>query len=427
MSRTGRMLLAVVVLLALVVGVAMWYGARESHQGAGAAAADFSDPGLIERGRYLAQVGNCMGCHTAPGGAPYSGGRAIPTPYGTFFGPNITPHATTGIGNWTADDFWRALHDGKAPDGTLLYPVFPYPTYTNVSREDADALYAYLKSLPPIDRPNREHEVAFPYNQRWLLSLWRAVHFRPGPLDPVPDQSEQWIRGRYLVEGLAHCAECHTPRTRWGGLDRSKHLQGGIIPGQDWYATPLTGDPVTGLGEWSADDIASLLKSGLSTRSHATGPMAESVYWGYQHLTDGDTEAIAAYLKSLPAADLESRGRQGTQAGASVLELGRQVYEQHCAQCHRADGRGEPGAWPPLAGNPSVVADSPINAVRVVLDGGFAPATTGNPQPHGMPPYRHVLNDAQVAAVVSYIRSAWGNRTGAVSLPEARRIREDSR
>ncbi len=427
MNRSARLLVALLALIGIIIAVAVWMGTRESNEGRTGSVIDFSDTSVIQRGQYLAQIGNCMGCHTAPGGAPYAGGRAIPTPYGTFFGPNITPDPTTGIGEWSADDFWRALHNGKGRDGRLLYPAFPYPTYTYVSRADADALFAFLRSLPSVEQANQAHELQFPYSQRWLLSFWRAAHFRPGQLEPEAGQSEQWLRGRYLVEGLAHCAECHTPRSRWGGLDHALHLQGGVIPGLNWYATPLTGDQATGLGNWSVSDIAQLLQSGLSAHSHVAGPMAESVYWGYQFLTDEDALAIGTYLKTLPAAGVDGRAARGAKASTTLLDLGQQVYEESCVQCHKADGRGEPGAWPPLAGNPSVLAVSSLNVLRAILDGGFPPTTSDNPRPHGMPPYRHVLNDTQLAAVASYVRSAWGNNASGVSIPEARRIREASR
>lgn len=428
MKIATRLLALLVIVVVLVAAGAIWQGTREDSSAAIGQPIDLSDSSLIEQGRYLAQVGNCMGCHTAVGGEPYAGGRALPTEYGTFYGPNITPAKDAGIGSWTADDFWRALHNGKSKDGSLLYPAFPYPTYTHVSREDADALFAYLQSLPPVDRASPQHELRFPYNQRWLLSVWRALYFEPGAVaTESTEHSQQWLRGRYLVDGLAHCAECHTPRGRWGALERNRNLQGTVITGLGWYATPLTGDAATGLGNWTAADIAQLLQIGLSRHSHVAGPMAESVFWGYQHLRDEDALAIAEYLKTLPAAGIDQRVARAAKPASNVMDMGRTVYEQSCAQCHKADGTGEPNAWPPLAGNPSVVAESPLNVVNVVLDGGFPPTTAENPQPHGMPPYRHALSDAQIAAVVSYVRASWGNDAGAVSLSEVRRVRAGSR
>jgi len=410
------------------VGAVFWMGHRDYDTGAPAASMQADNPAQrIERGRYLARLGNCMGCHTEPGGTPYAGGRALATPFGTFYGPNLTPDPEHGLGRWSADDFWRALHQGKAPDGSLLYPAFPYPSYRNVSREDADALFAYLRSLPAVARANRRHELGFPYDQRWLVAVWRAFYFRPGsPEAPTQGQSEEWLRGRYLVEGLAHCAECHTPRNRLGAMALNAGLAGSLIGGQSWYAPPLTGDRTTGLGEWTRQDIVDLLKTGISRRSHAAGPMAEAVYQGFQYADDADLNAMAAYLKSLPAVGTDTAAVAAA-AAPTVMQIGGKLYEQHCAQCHGADGRGRVPAWPPLVGNLSVVAASPDNAIHMVLSGGFAPSTAGNPQPHGMPPFAQSMGDQDVAAVVSYIRQSWGNQASSVSLPEVRRVREAAR
>ena len=407
------------------IGTLFWLGHRE-HDVAPVSSIVRPDESiqLVERGRYLARLGNCMGCHTEPGGAPYAGGRALPTPFGTFYGPNLTPDPEHGLGRWSAEDFWRALHHGKAPDGRLLYPAFPYPSYRYVSREDADALYAYLRSLPAVAKPDRDHDLAFPYDQRWLVAVWRAFYFRPTEREAaVAGQSEEWLRGRYLVEGLAHCAECHTPRNRLGAMVPEAGLAGSLIGGQSWYAPPLTGDRKTGLGEWTRQDIVDLLKTGISRHSHAAGPMAEAVHQGFQYASDADLDAMAAYLKSLPAAGTDTAALSAA-APASLMELGGKLYEQHCAQCHGADGKGQPPAWPPLAGNLSVVAVAPDNAIHMVLSGGFAPSTAGNPQPHGMPPFAQALGDQDVAAVVTYIRQSWGNQASAVSLPDVRRVRE---
>ncbi|MEI2414581.1 cytochrome c [Orrella sp. JC864] len=423
------MLLAGLALLALAA--LFWLGAREPRDTAAPGPATGAPPDTqarIEQGRYLAALGNCMACHTAPGGTPYAGGRGIPTPFGEFFGPNLTPDPEYGIGQWSADDFWRALRHGKRPDGSLLYPAFPYTSYRHVSREDADALYAYLQSLPAARQPSAAHRLAFPYDQRPLIALWRALYFNPSagmpPGDAAQQADPQWLRGRYLVQGLAHCAECHTARNRLGAMHEDARLQGGIIPAQNWYAPPLTGDLATGLGNWSEQDIAELLRSGISRHGFASGPMAESVHNGLQYASPEDARAMARYLKSLPAAGLDARPR-GPAPLAGVMEQGARLYTQYCAQCHQDDGRGVAQAWPPLAGNLTVTAAEPVNAIRLVLSGGFAPSTALQPQPHGMPPFAHVLTDADIAAVVTYIRNSWGNQAGAVTLPQVRRVRNE--
>src|SRR5690606_19790931 len=231
----------------------------------------------LQQGKYLARAGNCIGCHTARGGAPYSGGRRIPTPFGDLYAPNITPDRETGIGAWSADDFWRAMHHGRSRDGSFLYPAFPYPNYTLVTRQDADALFAYLRSLPPVHRPNQEHALRFPYNQRLLLGLWRALYFRPGAYQPDPAQSAAWNRGAYLVQGLGHCNACHANRNVLGATETGAGLAGGLIPILNWYAPSLASDRESGVGDWPPVELARLHKTGVSAHGAVFGPMAEVV------------------------------------------------------------------------------------------------------------------------------------------------------
>ena len=378
---------------------------------------------MVTKGRYLASVGDCMACHTAQGGKPYAGGKTIPTPFGALYGPNITPDEQTGIGRWSADDFWHALHNGKAPDGSLLYPAFPYTEYTRISRADADALYAFLKTVKPVRQASRPPELKFPYNQRRLMAGWRALYFHPGVQKPDAGQSVQWNRGRYLVNGIGHCAACHAPRNSLGATSPADGLSGGMIPVLNWYAPPLTGDAVAGMGKWSAQDIAALLKTGISAHSTAVGPMGEVVLGSSQFLTDDDALAMGVYLKTLPASASHTKNADPAPSAAS-LERGKKLYTQHCAQCHQDSGEGSGSAWPPLAGNPTVNAPSAINAIRVVLDGGFAPPTAANPRPHSMPPFGATLGDNEVAMLVTYIRNSWGNDAGSVSALDVNRIRE---
>lgn len=378
---------------------------------------------LVERGRYLARVGDCMACHTARGDKPFAGGTPIPTPFGTLYGPNITPDADTGIGAWSADDFWRALHNGKTPDGRLLYPAFPYTEYTRITRADADALYAYLRTIAAVRQPSLPPQLDFPYNLRPLMAVWRALYFRPGIQQADPGQSLQWNRGRYLVNGLGHCIACHAPRNGLGATRTADGLSGGMIPVLGWYAPPLTGDPATGLGKWSAQEIAELLKTGMAAHSTALGPMAEVVQNSTQYLSDQDALAIGAYLKTLPAAPAAAPAGDGAPPRA-YLDAGKQLYTQYCAQCHQASGQGSSQAWPALAGNPTVNAPSSVNAIRAVLEGGFAPVTTANPRPHSMPPFEQALSDQEVALLVTYIRNSWGNAAGFVSPFDVNRVRQ---
>jgi mono/diheme cytochrome c family protein len=423
MNTLKKVLAGLLVAIVAAAGILLWLGYRDYPTSAEQAAPAMDAGALVEKGRYLASVGNCMGCHTATGGKPFAGGRELPTQFGSFFGPNLTSDAATGIGQWTADDFWRALHNGKARDGSLLYPAFPYASYSSVSRADSDALYAYLHSLPAVSQQNRPHDLDFPFSQRIVIAGWRALYFHPRQPVPASDKSPQWLRGRYLVEGLAHCAECHTPRNGMGALVASKGLQGESIPAQNWYAPPLTGDRITGLGQWSEQDVVDLLKTGISRHAHAAGPMSEAVRVGFQHASDDDLHSIAIYLKSLPAAGLDADAR-GQAAETGVMESGGKLYTAHCVQCHQASGEGKAPAWPSLAGNISVVASSPSNVIRAVLSGGFAPATEGNPEPHGMPPFGQRLNDQEVAAVATYVRQSWGNSAETVTFAQVRRVRE---
>jgi mono/diheme cytochrome c family protein len=376
-----------------------------------ASAATLRDPALIARGEYLAAVGDCAACHTRKGGVRYAGGRSLATPFGNVPAPNITPDPDTGLGRWSFEDFWRALHLGVGRHGELLYPVFSYTSFTKVTQEDALAIFAYLQSLPPVRQTSDEPSLRFPYSLRRSLAAWRALYFKPGIYQPDPARSAQWNRGAYLVQGLGHCNECHATRDALGGLSPDHTLTGGQIPEQNWYAPDLSVNQGGGLEGWSPRDIVDLLKTGQSAKGAAFGPMADVVRKSTQHMTDTDLEAIATYLQSLPA-------RPAAVAAVSHVSFdrkkGAKLYADRCADCHGADGRGVAGIYPPLDGNTSVNEPTGINAIRTVLLGGFAPVTAGNPRPYSMPPYAQELNDEEVATVVSYIRQSWSNKAPAV-------------
>jgi mono/diheme cytochrome c family protein len=379
---------------------------------------------IINRGEYLARAGDCVACHTELNGPEFAGGRPMPTPFGNLYAPNITPDDETGIGFWTADEFYRMMHEGISKDGTLLYPAMPFANYTNVTREDSDAIYAYLMSVPPVRLQNKPHELRFPFNQRELLIGWRTLYFRQGEYQPDPKQTEQWNRGAYLVQGLGHCSMCHTAVNALGGSKESKAFEGGMIPNQNWYAPSLTSNREAGLGNWDLHDIADLLQVGTSKRGAVYGPMAEVVYNSLQYLTDEDAMAMAVYLKSLPQRDSEAPPTsQARLVDPSVMETGRKIYAQQCAVCHGDEGEGFPPEMPPLAGNQSITMSSPVNPIRMVLNGGYAPGTKKNPRPHGMPPFSHMLNDQEVAAVVTYIRVAWNNTGTPVTPAQANELR----
>lgn len=374
----------------------------------------------ISRGAYLALAGNCMGCHTTPGGAPYAGGRGVPTPFGTVMAPNLTPDDKTGIGRWSADDFWRALHNGRSRDGRLLYPAFPYPNYTRITREDADALHAWLRLVPAVEQANRPHELKFPFNQQAALAVWRALYFRPGQHRVDPQRTAEADRGAYLVEGLGHCNACHSSRNALGATASPFDLAGGLIPVQNWYAPSLTAAHEAGVAAWDTQDVVDLLKRGVSARGSVAGPMGEVVLGSTQHLSEPDLRAMAVYLKALPqtasAAAAESAPYAPTGPGAKL-------YERHCAGCHGDAGEGVRGIYPALAGNRAVTMPTVANLVHVVLEGGFAPATADNPRPYGMPPFATVLSTDETAQLLSFVRGSWGNRGAAVSALEVERFR----
>jgi mono/diheme cytochrome c family protein len=410
--RLGWTLLVVLAGLAALVWMINFWGGGRIHDEPPTAPPSAE---RVARGAYLARVGDCMLCHTARGGAPFAGGRAIATPFGTVYSSNLTPDAATGLGRWSAAHFRRALHQGRSRDGRLLYPVFPYPHTTRVTDADADLLFDYLRSLPPVNQPNREHRLRFPYNTQAALAVWRALYFRPEPFRPDPARTPEWNRGAYLVQGLAHCGACHTARNALGGVRDALDLSGGLIPMQNWYAPALTSPAEAGLADWRVEDIVQLLQTGTSPRATVSGPMAEVVMHSTQYIDPTDLRAMAVYLKSLPPVGTDTDPREVARAGAPLLARGSKLYGTHCAACHGESGEGVPGAYPALAGNRAVTMPATENLVQIVLNGGFPPATHGNPRPFGMPPFATALSDGDVAAVLTFIRSAWGNRAAPVS------------
>jgi mono/diheme cytochrome c family protein len=378
-----------------------------------------------KRGAYLARMGNCAGCHTADPKKPYAGGRAIETPFGSIYSTNLTPNKEHGLGSWSADDFYKAMHQGISRNGSYLYPAFPYTEYTRMSRAEVDDLFAYLKRLPAVARATPAPELVFPFNQRPLLAAWRALYFKPGEFKAESNQSAQWNRGAYLVNGPGHCAACHTPRNTLGGLKEKLNLSGATIPVLNWFAPALNNHPVHGLGKWTEQDIADYLGTGVNRHAASYGPMSEVVAHSLQFAKPGDLQAMAVYLKSLPAqapSEKESTGL-GSRTLEPLMAQGENVYRNTCAECHGQKGEGKPLQFPALAGNSNVIAPNPVNAIRMVLNGGYSPSTAGVPYPHGMPPYRVELNNTEIAAVVTYIRRSWGNKGSGVATNEVDRLR----
>jgi mono/diheme cytochrome c family protein len=370
---------------------------------------------LLARGAYLARAGNCIGCHTARGGAPGAGGAPIATPFGTVYTSNLTPDDDTGLGRWPPGAFRRALLHGRSADGRLLYPAFPYTHTTLLTRGDVDALYTYFRSLPPVHARPPAHTLRWPYSSQAALAVWRALYFRPGPLQPDPARPPARNPGAYLVRAVAHCSACHAPRDRLGGAQWDS-LAGGLMAAQGWYAPSLLSAREASVADWPVADIARLLGTGHARAGQASGPMAEVVLQGTQHLHPADLNAIATYLKALPGAQPPAPpASAASRSPARLAQAGQKLYEQHCADCHGLRGEGLEGAFPALAGNRAVTLPRAENLLQTVLFGGYGAATAGHPRPHGMPPFALTLGDADVAAVLSYIRTSWGHQAPEVS------------
>ncbi|WP_175730703.1 c-type cytochrome [Burkholderia ambifaria] len=401
-----------------------------------AAAAANADAATIARGRYLALAGDCAACHDAADHTPYAGGQPVNSPFGPIYAPNITPDPAHGIGHYTLQQFDDALRGGVRADGSWLYPAMPYPSFARMTDADVRALYAYfMRGVAPSANAAKLTRLPFPFNQRWALGLWSLVFANRDRFVPQPSQSAEWNRGAYLVQGLGHCGACHTPRgpayNERGYDERSPaFLTGGI--NDHWFAPNLTGADTDGLGRWTIDELAAFLRSGHAVRGAVFGAMAPVVEESTALLSDDDRRAIAVYLKSLPAQPTAATNPLGvgvprlTAAGPRP-EGGQQapgagMYAGFCARCHGADGAGVRDHGPPLAGNTAVLAADPTSAIRIVVEGARpAPGTNGPVQ--RMPAMRGALTSGEIAAVVSYVRGAWGNRAAPVSEQEVKRLR----
>jgi mono/diheme cytochrome c family protein len=381
----------------------------------------------LGRGAYLARVGNCAGCHTATGGIPFAGGRGLPTPFGTVFSTNLTPDPDSGLGRWSADDFWGALHLGRRPDGQLLSPAFPYVNTTRIRREDADALFAYLRSLPASPAPARPNELRWPYGTQLALAAWRALFFRPGAFEPDPARGPAWNRGAYLTQGLAHCSACHSQRNALGGDAGPTDFGGGRLFGLGWTAPSLHDPAEAGVQAWSPPALRQWLREGRNAQQVALGPMSEVILGSTTHLNDADLEAMGVYLQSLPQMAVPRPTPALPQPRRR--ERGAALYDEHCAACHgrsgegRLNAAGEP-AYPALSGNRTVTQGRIDNLVRIIERGGFAPATPGNPRPYGMPPFAGQLGAEDLAALASHLRTAFGNQAGEVDTVDVLRLRD---
>jgi mono/diheme cytochrome c family protein len=372
----------------------------------------------IARGKALTVAADCAGCHTADPSKPFAGGKRIDTPFGGIYSPNLTPDRETGLGAWSDEEFYRALHDGVARDGSRYYPAFPYPNFTKITRDDVLAIRAYLATLTPFRNIKPPPELRWPLNYRVVMRGWDLLFFRPGTFEVNPNKSEEWNRGAYLVEGAAHCGGCHTPKNMFGADKRGQPYGGGRVQG--WFAPRLDSADRGGLKSWSADDIVEYLQSGRNGRSHAGKLMAEVVVNSTSKMSDADVRAIAVYLKDLPAGAPEPAVTPPPQA---EMAAGAAVYARACIACHEADGSGAPRIYPPLPGNANLQSDDPSSTLRIILDGAQTVTTPRAPNTGSMPAYARELSDQQIADVANYIRNSWGNAASLVTPAQVAKAR----
>jgi mono/diheme cytochrome c family protein len=441
--RLTAPLLGVAIILLMVAGIVAWrllllpgplafaggtQVALASYQGASPAGVPgtLANADLVTRGKYLTQAADCAACHTAPGGVPYAGGLPFKLPFGTLYTPNITPDRETGIGAWSDAQFLRAMHKGIAADGTRLYPAFPYASYTLLTDDDVLAIRAYLATLPPVHQPNQPDALKFPFNQRWLMIFWGAFYNSDTRFTPVAERSADWNRGAYMVEGLEHCGECHTPRNLLQAMNTRQKFAGGAAEG--WNAYNITSDTVSGIGGWTPKVLAQYLSTGFAPyHGTASGPMNEAVHLSLSQLAPSDIQAIVTYVRTippirtasdpaiaLPASALAAVGPQGN-------ALGKQIFEGDCAACHGWSGQGPIGPGAQITGTRAVNDPSGINVVMMVLHG------TGSPAGGSafMPSFAASYSDDEIAAVANYVTARFGAVPSHLSGKDVAKLRND--
>jgi len=443
-SSNKKTLATVVIVIVLVFLGVLAYALSPSStrniDGAGAGQGAGDQAALVQAGAYVAAASDCIACHTAPGGKPFAGGRAVQSPIGAMYSTNITPDKASGIGGYSLNDFDRAIRHGIRQDGTTLYPAMPYPSYARMSDQDIRALYAFFLhgGVQPVSASNRRNDITWPLSIRWPVAIWRKTFAPPdmAPLNLSKYQSEQLARGAYLVQGAGHCGTCHTPRAltmQEKALDESgaDFLAGGpLIDG--WRAVNLRGDKADGLGAWSEQDIVDTLRTGRNASTAVVGgPMNDVVAHSLQFMHEVDLRAIALYLKSLPATNASKSSFAASEATARALQAGQdrdnrgaQLYLDNCNACHRSDGRSNRITFPALPGNPTVLADDPTSLIRLVLAGSRLPSTQLRPSDLAMPGFAWRLSDDETAQLVTFVRNGWGNHASAVTAAQVGKVRQ---
>lgn len=374
----------------------------------------------LTRGAYLVKLGDCVACHTQKDGVPFAGGRPLETPFGTILSANLTPDNETGIGRYTPDTFYRAMHEGLDKDGRHLYPAFPYNYYTLMPRADTDAMLVYLKSLEPVSHPLERNQLPFPFKIRGLMMFWNWLFLDEGPYQPNTAKSAEWNRGAYLVEGLGHCQACHTAKNILGAAKSSEAFRGGLIG--DWYAPDITTNQRVGIGAWTADDLREFFREGRNVHSAASGEMGEAVKFSTSQMTDADLGAMLTYLHDLTP----SPARKVAEPDQAVMRQGQAIWADQCAACHRTDATGVPRYFPPLQANAMLQQDNPTTIVHYILAGASKVATQRAPTQMSMPAFDWKLDDQQVAAVATYARNSWGNAASPVKAEQVAKLRNNA-
>ena len=381
---------------------------------------DDATPGAdqVRRGQYLVAAGDCMSCHLREGGEPFAGGLGLKTPFGLIYSSNITPDPQTGIGAWTSEQFYRAMHDGKGAHGENLYPAFPYPWFRRASRADDDAIFAYLKTTPAVNYTPPQNQLPFPLSIRSMVGAWNLLFFDSHDFRTDSGQSAEWNRGAYLVNGLGHCGGCHTPKNTFGGDKSRRDLYGGDL--DNWVAPDLTSNTRTGLGRWNMEDITEFLRTGRNAHAAAGGAMADVITYSTSLMNDDDRRAIATYLKGQAA----SPDLAASPPDAGAMQRGAEIYSDACASCHLENGVGQPRLFPPLGHDAVLQQADPTGLEHLILAGVRVGTSPSRPSPLTMPSFAWKLTDQEIADVSTFIRNSWGNRAPPVSATTVGEVRK---
>ena len=411
-----RMGLIALVVLALLVGASMVPIGGPSGDGKPVK----SSAEQIARGKYLARAADCAACHTAPGGAAFAGGKVLESPFGNLYGSNITPDLDHGIGRWSADDFYKAMHDGTLPNGQPLYPAMPYTSYRAMPREDVDAVYAYLMQVPAIKQPNTPADLSFPYNMRFGVRFWKWIFLKDELPAASKGSSPEWQRGRYVSNVLGHCAECHTPRGKLGQLNLDQQLKG--APLGRFIAPDITPEGLAARG-WTEVDLSSFMKTGIAPQGSAYSEMHLVVNLSTQYLSEADMKATTRFL--MGDSPLAAVPVKIDAAAASSLSAGRQLYLNVCAGCHGVEGSGRPHVAVAMMGNSSLRLKDPQNLIVSMLDGLPAQEFPGLERMQDMPGFAGSLSDAELAELSNYLRLAFGGQPADVKPEQIKALRSN--